>query len=255
MSEVNLTALHKLRNSSIGFKKRTDTLSNYLWKCPEGSSTVRIVPYIHQKDMPFVRMFFHFNFTNDLRVILSPKTFGDNDPIDDWGDYLRESGDPSKIELANKEFTSVQKFYCPIIVRGRENEGIKLWPINTQVFNSLVDQTNIVGNKFSDLKEGRDINITFSKYPNYVYNVEFSSHPSQAFTDPAFIDKIKSFPDILDFYKKHSKEELKAILDTKLAYTDPSKAFVSTEMPTNQSGPAVSSNSSSFDDLVNSFDF
>ena len=55
MSEINLTALHKLRNSSIGFKKRTNSIGDYLWTPPEGTSTVRILPYVHQKDMPFVR--------------------------------------------------------------------------------------------------------------------------------------------------------------------------------------------------------
>lgn len=255
MSEVNLTALHKLRNSSIGFKKRSDTFSSYLWRCPEGSSVVRILPYIHQKNMPFVKMSLHFNFTQENRVILSPSTFGDPDPINEWGDYLRESGDPSKIELANKEFTSVDKFYCPILVRGKEYEGIKVWAIGHQVFDDLVNQTNIVGNKFADLKEGRDIKITFSKYPNYTYKAEFSHHPSQAFSDASFIEKIKSFPNILDFYKKHTKEELKSMLDAKLSYTDPTKAFVSTETPTPLPQSNISSNSSSFDDLANSFDF
>jgi hypothetical protein len=257
MSEINLTALHKLRNSSIGFKKRTNSIGDYLWTPPEGTSTVRILPYVHQKDMPFVRMFFHFNFLKDVRVLLSPRTFGDNDPIDRFGDSLRESGDPSKIELADREYTSVEKFYCPILIRGQEDKGIKLWALHSSIFNDLVDQISLVGSNFLDLKEGRDINIRYSKSPNYAYKVQFASQPSQAFSDPSFIEKLKAFPNIQDLYKKYSIEEIQTLLDRKLGYTDPSKVFVTDTAPQFDSSAIStnSDNSSSFDDLVKNFDF
>ncbi len=58
---------------------KTDDRRNNLWKPEPGKQTIRIVPYVHRKENPFLEMYFHYDIAK--RSMLSPITFGNADPV------------------------------------------------------------------------------------------------------------------------------------------------------------------------------
>ena len=77
-------------------RKRLDQLqttnqrSNNLWKPSPGKQIVRIVPFKYNKSTPFIELYFHYDLGG--RTYLSPISFGRPDPIEEFADKLKSSG-------------------------------------------------------------------------------------------------------------------------------------------------------------------
>ncbi len=67
-----------------------NTTSNNFWKPQPGKQVIRVLPYKHNKDNPFIELFFHFGLNN--KTYLSPITFGRPDPIEEFAQKLKTSG-------------------------------------------------------------------------------------------------------------------------------------------------------------------
>ena len=65
---------------------QTNKTSN-LWKPQPGKNQIRIVPYVHNKDNPFIELFFHYEIGQ--RSYLSPMSFGRPDPIEEFANKFR----------------------------------------------------------------------------------------------------------------------------------------------------------------------
>ena len=61
-----------------------------LWKPSPGSQQIRIVPYKFDEEMPFIELYFHYGIKG--KSILSLKTFGESDPIAEFSERLKSSG-------------------------------------------------------------------------------------------------------------------------------------------------------------------
>ena len=139
--------------------KTTSTKSNSLWKPSPGKSVVRIVPYAHQPENPFIELLFHYNMNN--KTYLSPASFGRPDPIVEFADKLKKSGDKEQWKEGRK-LEPKMRTYVPVLVRGQEAEGVKFWGMGKQVYQELLaiiadpDYGDI-----TDLKNGRDITVEF----------------------------------------------------------------------------------------------
>ena len=48
------------------------------------------MPYQHNRDNPFIELYFHYNFGG--KSILSPISFGRPDPIVEFGEKLKSTG-------------------------------------------------------------------------------------------------------------------------------------------------------------------
>ena len=55
----------------------TNNRTSNLWK-PQGKQVIRVLPYKHNKDNPFIELFFHFGLNN--KTYLSPISFGRSRP-------------------------------------------------------------------------------------------------------------------------------------------------------------------------------
>ena len=134
---------------------------NNLWKPEEGKQTIRILPYKYQPEMPFMELFFHYGIAK--RTILSPTTKGEPDPIADFAEKLRKTGDKEDWELS-KDLTPKMRIYAPVLVRGKEKEGVKFWGFGKLVYQELLglaedpDYAN-----FEDPTQGRDFTVDFTK--------------------------------------------------------------------------------------------
>ena len=72
---MDLEAIKRKLNSL----KNQTTKQDILWKPEPGKQQVRIVPYQHNKENPFMELFFHYDLGK--KNYLSPTTFGDADPV------------------------------------------------------------------------------------------------------------------------------------------------------------------------------
>ena len=72
---INLDAI---RNRLNGLKNSSNRSSN-IWKPEPGEHQIRIVPYTHNRENPFIELHFHYNLGK--KSMLSPSSFGRPDPV------------------------------------------------------------------------------------------------------------------------------------------------------------------------------
>ena len=85
---------------------------------------------------------------------------GKKDPIQEFTKQLRQSGDKENWRLA-KKLDAKTRIFAPIIVRGEEDEGVKLWQFGKEVYQDFLNMASDdeVGD-FTDIVGGRDIKLT-----------------------------------------------------------------------------------------------
>src|SRR5271156_5188836 len=91
----------------------------------EGENTIRILPYAKTPDNPFVELYFHY-FTG--KTIISPLSWGNVDPIQEFSDGLISKGKLTKEEYKDaKQFSAQLRTYALVIDRNKEKDGPKWW--------------------------------------------------------------------------------------------------------------------------------
>ena len=93
---IDLEAIRRKLNDLSSQTKRTDNL----WKPKPGSNQVRIVPYQHDKDNPFMELFFHYDLGK--KNYLSPVTYGESDPVVEFSEKLKSTGNSDDWKLSKK---------------------------------------------------------------------------------------------------------------------------------------------------------
>lgn len=240
---INLDAikakLNSLQTAPTGGGEKTSDL----WKPVAGTQVVRIVPYQHNSDFPFIELFFHYDF-GGKKQMLSPSTFGKPDPIVEFSSKLQSSGKKDEWILG-KKIEPKSRIYVPIIVRGLEHEGVKFWGFGKTVYQELLafisdpDYGDI-----TDLTSGRDITVEFKTkeqtgkdFPET--SIRIKPNQTVASNDQGVINKITSQQkNILDIFKEPSYEDLKAALVNWLN-TDTTSVAAETKTPTKQVAETV----------------
>lgn len=170
--------LQQMQQSSQGGQKSSD----FLWKPPVGKSQVRIVPYAFNKENPFIELFFHYEIGK--RTMISPSSFGRPDPILEFANKLKKTGDKDDWKLG-KKIEPKFRVFVPVLVRGQENEGVKFWSFGKQIYTELL---NVIADPdygdISDLMNGRDLTIEHTApekegaYPTFMVRVKPNTSPA-----------------------------------------------------------------------------
>ena len=210
---IDLDAIRRKLNNLQSQTKRTDNL----WKPKPGSNQVRIVPYQHDKDNPFLELFFHYDLGK--RNYLSPVTYGESDPVVEFADKLKSTGNSDDWKLS-KKLEPKMRVYVPVVVRGEEGDGVKFWGFGKQVYTELLgfiadpDYGDI-----TDLSAGRDIVVEFTPsegagtYPKTAIRVKPNQTP--ATEDKGLADTIMNGQsEIFSIFKKQSYDDLKQALES-----------------------------------------
>ena len=131
---------------------------NMFWKPSIGKQTVRIVPFKYDKDNPFTEMKFYYGI-GSKKVMSSPANWGDKDPIMGFPKQLRQSNDKDNWRLARK-LDAKTRVFAPVIVRGEESEGVKLWQFGKEIHEAFLQMAadEEIGD-FTDIAQGRDIKL------------------------------------------------------------------------------------------------
>jgi len=205
----------KSRLSSLS---NTNQKSNLIWKPKPGKQVVRIVPYKYVPENPFIELKFHYNING--KTYLSPDSFGRPDPIVEFSNRLKKTGDKEDWKMGRKMEPKMRTF-APVIVRGEENEGVKFWGFGKQVYQELL---SIISDPdfgdITDLTSGRDIVVEFKtgdesgkSFPET--NIRVKPNVSLA-VDPKnaqLLEALKSQVNILDLFPEFSYDELKDVMD------------------------------------------
>ena len=155
---LNIEAMRKkLEASKNGNKKSNDTK----WKPEQGDQTIRIVPTADGD--PFKEYWFHYNVANNPGFLSPKKNFGEDDVLDAYVRKLFNDGTEESREEA-KKLMAKQRFFSPVIVRGEEEKGVRLWGYSKTVYQKLLQLVlNPEYGDITDLQEGTDLTINYGK--------------------------------------------------------------------------------------------
>jgi len=207
----------KLALSRFNSLQNNTKKSDSIWKPAPGKSQIRIVPYKFNKDLPFIELYFHYNINN--KTYLSPMSFGRPDPIVEFAEKLKRTGDTDDWK-AGKKMEPKLRTFVPVIVRGKENEGVKFWGFGKTVYQDILGY--IADPDYGDITDpmtGRDIvlDVTSAEESNAAYpTTAIRIKPTQtklsddAATMQSFLENQKN---ITELYSELSYAELKAVLE------------------------------------------
>jgi hypothetical protein len=249
--------LDAIRNKLDKLQNQT-TKQNNLWKPEPGKQQIRIVPYQHNKENPFLEMHFHYDLAK--RNYLSPMTYGRPDPVVEFSEKLKSSGNSDEWKLG-KKMEPKMRTYVPVVVRGKESEGVKFWGFGKTVYTELLGF--IADPDYGDITDpmnGRDIVVEFTPsdspgtYPKTAIRVKPNT---SALTEDRNIAELVASkqPNISDIFKEPSYEELEKALEN---WLNPEEGETAEEAATapKVSEPAgavskVDNVSDAFDELFN----
>ena len=238
----------------------TNNRTSNLWKPQPGKQVIRVLPYKHNKDNPFIELFFHFGLNN--KTYLSPITFGRPDPIEEFAQKLKTSGNREEYQMARKLEAKMRTF-APVVVRGEEDQGVRFWGFGKTVYQELLSV--IADPDYGDITDpvnGRDVLVEFktaeeigASFPKTTIRVK----PNQT---PIVEDKAKlegildNQKDITELYQELSYEELTDVLNQWLnpeaSDDDDSKEETApVSAVAAESAKTVEDASKAFDDLFN----
>jgi hypothetical protein len=254
---MDLNAIRKRLNQLQTTNNRTSSL----WKPQPGKTQIRIVPYEFNKDNPFIELFFHYNLNN--RSYLSPISFGRPDPIEEFAQKLKASGNKEDYQLS-KKLEAKMRTFAPVIVRGEESQGVRFWGFGKTVYQELL--SIIADPDYGDITDpvnGRDVMVEFisaeetgASYPTTKIRVKPNQTPIS--DEPAVLEKVKSSQkDIRDIYQEQSYDDLTNILNEWLNPSDETesettKAVEATSTTSTMEEKKVKDTSEAFDELFNS---
>ena len=214
MSKLDLNAL---KNKLHSLQANTNR-SAYLWKPEAGKTDIRIVPYQFCLENPFIEMYFHYAIGKKSYVSL--ETFGKDDPIYEFSEKLQNTGDKEDWKMGKKIEPKLRTF-VPIIVRGKEKEGVKFWGFGKEIYTELLSiTTDPEWGDITDLEKGRDVTVEFvsAKDAGNTYgkiSIRVKPNVSAATTDTTVLQLInEKQANIFDVFASQTKtyDELENIL-------------------------------------------
>jgi hypothetical protein len=250
---MDINALKK----RLGQLQITNNRTSNLWKPSPGTTQVRIVPYKHNKDNPFIELFFHYDLGR--KSYLSPMSFGRPDPIEEFSQKLKASGNKEDYQLARK-IESKMRTFAPVVIRGEENQGVKFWGFGKTVYQELL--SIIADPDYGDITDsmnGRDITVEFktaeemgASFPKT--NIRVKPNQTPITEDATLLENLMdNQKDITEIYQEQTYDELTEVLNT---WLNPEEEEESKEQPVTKSVvkedvKSTEDVSAAFDDLFN----
>jgi hypothetical protein len=201
----------------LGQLSGTNSRRNVMWRPDEGEEhTIRLLSFPENDGQPFKERWFYYNIGNNPGL-LAPKQFSKPDPIQDLINKLREDASKESYELAKKLYPKM-RCYAPVIVRGEEAKGVRLWSFGKTVYQSLL---NIMLDEdygdITDPMEGRDVKVTCTKPPGRQWattTVRPRGKASELSGDAAQIKEwANNVPDLDQLYTLKPADELEKIVN------------------------------------------
>ena len=206
--------LEKMKAKRDALENRGDGKSAF-WRPEDGEQTIRILP--PSDGDPFKEYWFHYNLGKNPGFLSPKKNFVESDPLDDFVRQLYKDGSEESVKMA-KNLSARQRFFSPVIVRGEEDKGPRLWGFGKMAYKELL---NLVLNPdygdITDVAEGTDLVINYGKPPG-------AQFPQTAITPrrrPSALseseDQVRNWldaiPDFDEVFERKTPEQVQGMLD------------------------------------------
>jgi hypothetical protein len=243
---IDLDAIRRKLNQLSGQNSKR----NVMWRPQEGEeNAVRVMAFSDNDGQPFKELWFYYNIGNNPGL-LAPYQFGKPDPIQELINKLRDDSSKESYELAKKLYPKM-RCYAPVVVRGEEDKGVRIWSFGKTVYQSLL---NIMLDEdygdITDPTDGRDIKVICTKPPGRQWaTTEVRPRGKQSpLNEDAKQAKewMGGIPDLDAVYTLKTYEELEKIVNDWLSGdSDSSDSYVSRGGDSSSSKPAAVSVDSS----------
>lgn len=210
--------------SRLDSLQTTQTKTSVFWKPELGRQVIRIVPYKYNTSNPFFEGLFYYNLAK--RTVLSPETVGNPDPVIEFANNLKRTGEKEDWRAA-KRMEPKLRTYVPIIVRGQENEGVKFWGFGKTVYQELL--AVIADPDYGDITDpvsGRDITVEYlsaddagKSYPETRIRVKPNQSPLHE-NDNLAASLLENQQKIDELWSVPTYDEMKQLLQNWLNPTD-----------------------------------
>ncbi|MDB4335887.1 hypothetical protein N9989_00280 [bacterium] len=212
---LNMERMKEKLNSLTG---KGDS-KNAFWKPVDGESNIRIVPTADGD--PFKEYHFHYNVAQG--GFLCPKhNFGDECSVCNFASKLWNEGTDDSKKMA-KDLFAKKRFFSPVLVRGEESEGVRIWGYGKMAYESLLkivfdpDYGDI-----TDPENGNDLKIMYGKQPGASFpRTDIRPRPRKTTLcdestggDDRCAELLGSIPAFDSLFERKSSEEVSSLLDT-----------------------------------------
>ena len=204
-------------------KAKRDALENRgngksaFWRPEDGEQTIRLVPTADGD--PFKEFWFHYNLGKNPGFLSPKKNFGEDDPLNDFIRQLYKEGSDESVKMA-KNLNARQRFFSPVIVRGEEDQGVRLWGYGKTAYKELL---NLVLNPeygdITDVDDGTDLVINYGKpagaqFPQTTITPRRKNSPLASSQDEVntMLESIPNFDEVFESARK-TPDEVQNMLD------------------------------------------
>ena len=205
--------------------QKTD-YSTIFWRPTVGKQQIRIVPSAYDSSNPFTELKFYYGITN--KVMISPLNFGEKDPIALFAGKLREGEYNKENYVLAKKLDAKNRVFVPVVVRGEEDKGVRLWQFGKLVYEELLALAidDEIGD-YTDIVNGRDLTVetvgpeaTGTPYNKSSVRVRLKTSPLSE--DASLVEKWSNEqPNPKEgLFKKYSFDEMKSALEKWLSPED-----------------------------------
>ena len=218
---INIGAMQK-KLERLNNKGKASSDSAF-WKPEDGLHEIRVLPT--SDGDPFKEFFFHYN-VGSQSVMCPKRNFGEACPICEFATKLFKSGEDDNVTAAKSLFVR-QRFCSPILVRGSEKDGVKVWSYSKTVYEELLKMVldPDVGD-ITDLENGFDIKVDKGKANGARFSMmkikpkAKSSPMCKGLASQECKDLLESIPDFSGLFTRMSSKEVQQALDVHLAEPD-----------------------------------
>ena len=221
---LNLEAMRAKLNASKNGGKSNGKNST-MWKPKAGDQNIRILPT--SDGDPFREFHFHYNVGKNPGIYCNKRNDGGECAICDFASKLWREGvenDDSTLKNEAKKLFARKRYYSPVLVRGAESEGVKIWAYGKTAYETLLGY--VLDPDYGDITDpqtGTDVKLTYTlasgpgAFPKT--NLQPRRRPS-VLCDDAIADcqeLLDSVPNIDKLFDVKTTEQIQELLDGYLA--------------------------------------
>tara|TARA_Y100000034_G_scaffold64311_4_gene77789 strand:+ start:12863 stop:13600 length:738 start_codon:yes stop_codon:yes gene_type:complete len=237
--------LDKMKQKKAALESKGGDGKRWFWKPSDGEQVIRIVP--DADGDPFREFWFHYNLGENFGFLCPKKNFGEDCKVDDFVRKLYNDGSEESKKNA-KDLNAKQRFFSPVIVRGEEEQGVRVYGYSRTVYEKLL---NIVLDPdygdITDVETGFDLKITYGKKAGEMFpSTDVMPRPrtSPLTSDPALTKEIvETEVDFSSLFQRKTSDEVSNMLDEYLSDDE-------TELTVSEDTTDVSDVESAFDELT-----
>lgn len=217
--------LNSLQSTNNTGKKEKIDYSKVYWKPKEeGKYQIRIVPSKLNPKNPFQEVFVHYGFSKFPIYALT--NWDEKDPIVEFAAQLRKTNDRENWVLA-KKLDPKMRVFAPIIVRGEEEKGVRLWEFGKEIYMQLlgIAEDEDYGD-YTDINDGRDFTVDVVKgdiggRQGLKSSIRIKPKTTALSSDASLIQTfLKEQPVLLEIQRKMEFDALKEVLQNWLSPED-----------------------------------